>query len=148
MTSIVLKFSGVVSYSDGSSGPFESSIHREIVSSPFTESGQQEFAQLSDVSSDVTEFFSLLPGTVSAAFATPDADKTVTDLSMVLTGSIARDDQTSEGFAIEYYNGNVDHFPSSTSTVWAELVADSDFLSQITSVLEDVVGSGNMTITA
>lgn len=146
MAELVFKIAGNVSYTDDSSGPFEATLHQGLVSNPYPDDNLENFSQLGDVPEVLTDLFALLPGMQAVVFDNSGIDKTVRDVSMNITGTIARDDNTSEGFTIEYFNGAINHFPDETNTVWTEISDSADFLSQVEEAFQAIAGVGNASL--
>jgi len=140
------KVSGQVSYSDNTHGPFEAVYYNGIVYGSFNSESLENFTQLyTDDAASVDAMFALLSGTTAISVGTPATDKTVTEFTMEVSGMLARDDNTWEGFAVQYVNGAVDY--QEGGTAYAEAIADSTFLAAIDSTLEIIAGVGNITIT-
>lgn len=145
MAEMVLKVVGHVSYSDGTHGPIETSNHRTIVSNPFADDSIENFSRLAlRRPSKLDSFLSQLPSMLSLMADPPNEDKEISDFTLNISGLISRDDGTSEGFVIEYFNDNVNHFPESTDRVWVEL--EDEFSDLIIETFEAIVGEGNATL--
>jgi len=146
MASLVFKISGVVAYTDNSHGPFEASIHADILSEPFSAESLENFSQLGDVPDVLSDLLAFLPVS-SIVFSPPATDKTVSDVVMTISGQIARDDNTHQAFVVEHRDGAINHIPDATDEVWTEITGSSSFLASVVDVMEAVAGSGNVTIT-
>lgn len=147
MADLSYKASGLVSYSDGSYAPFEAVYYNGTVYGSFDSVSLETFGQLyTDDSTNVDAVLALLSGTHAVTVAAPTTAKTVTDFTMEVSGLLARDDNTWEGFAVQYSLGSVVDLQES-GTAYAEAIADSTFLAAIDSALEILAGTGNITIT-
>jgi len=154
ITSLVMRISGTVTYEDGSHAPFEASYGsadtplRDLVAQPDAASHLEAFAQFiaSSLTGRIEETLAFLPSMVAIVQGTPEADKTVSDATLFLTGAITEDDRTKSSFAIEYNKMAIDHFPSSTDEVWAKLAADPVFNAAAASMIDAVAGDGATTI--
>jgi len=148
MPSAVMSISGNVAYDDGSHSPFEATVdERGLLANPFAASSLESFASVER--DDPTVIDDLIALLIPPPVLTPDpadgkSGAAVTDVVMVIRGQVALDDQTKESFVIEYNNGDIDHFPTETSSVWTEL--RSSFSSELTSMLEVVAGEGSVVI--
>jgi hypothetical protein len=147
MADLIFKIAGVVSYADGSHGPFEATLGpNDLVANPYPDDNLANFSQLGDMPEVLTDLFALLPGMQSVVFDNSGVDKEVTDVVMNITGTIARDDNTSDSFVIEYKDGAINHFPDETDTVWTEISESSDFLAQVNEVFQAIAGVNNASL--
>lgn len=146
VTSMVFNIYGTMSYSDRSSAPIEVTLaYNNNISNPY--SNLADFSILKrDRAAVLTAFFNtLLPKTVTLTPASSTATKTVTDVVLLMTGVVTYDDRTWDSFVVEYLNGVVNFFPTSTTTDWADMVGFNKPL--LTQVFEKLAGVGNAVLT-
>lgn len=104
--SLVFKAAGVVSYTDGTSGPFASVYDTGTAINPFALDSADNFDELyGDKSTDVNALKALLPGTITYGFGSSNRTKTVSDWWMELSGRVSYDDGTSGDWCVQYANG-------------------------------------------
>ena len=148
MADLTFRVSGLVTYSDGSFGPFEASLHRGILSSPFGTTSLANFQQLyADKQTATDALLALFVGPTHAL--TPLAaspDKTVTDFWMEVSGTYARADNTWAGFGV-VYDMDGGRLVQDPSHVYDEIIAaGGSILTLIDSAFEVCTGSGRTAI--
>lgn len=146
VTSMVFNIYGTMSYSDRSSAPIEATLaYNNNISNPY--SNLADFATLKrDKAAVLTAFFNtLLPKTVTLTPASSTVSKTVTDVVLLMTGTVTYDDRTSSSFVVEYLNGVTNFFPTNTTTDWADMIGFNKPL--LTSVFEKLAGVGHASLT-
>jgi len=148
MATVVLSISGILAYADGSKGPFEATIdERGVLAEPFQSTSRESFASLGrDDATALSDLFDTLSNTLTVTTddSLAKSGTTMSDSVFVIRGTVARDNGTSQSFVVEHNSGVIDHFPSETDDVWADVA--SSFSDIATELLEAVAGSGNVTI--
>lgn len=145
VTSMVFNIYGTMSFNDRSSAPIEATLaYNNNISNPY--SNLANFSTLKrDKAAILTAFFNtLLPKTVTLTPASSTATKLVTDVVLMMTGTVTYDDRTQSSFAVEYFNGVTNFFPSNTTTGWADMVNFNNAL--MTSVFAKLAGVGNVVL--
>lgn len=145
---LVLRVSGTVSYTDMTHGPFEASIARSFVASPYNTDSLENYAEVAqDEPVKLADFYELLlPAVVTTTSDAPIGSRTISDVVMFMDGRVSYDDNTSASFAIEYFNGAVDHTSLDTADTFAAMVAIPANKAKVVAVLEELAGTGNVTI--
>jgi len=147
VTSMTFKFYGNMSFNDRTSGPVEVTLaYNHKIANPFSVDNLTNFELLKrDMASVLTAMFATFsPKTVTLTPATPVATKTVTDVALMMSGSVSYDDRTQDSFVVEYLNGVTNFFPTSTTQDWADMMAFDTAL--LTESFEQLVGVGNATL--
>lgn len=159
VSDFTLKISGVVTYDDNSKESFEASgtwmghLGGVVATHDGTES-EGSYAQLyTDNAMDVDNTLALLEEgnssdqTTGIAPPPPAPDKTVTDFFMEMSGTVAYDDNTHGSFVVQWVNGEVDVLPDMFSAEnYQAVLAVPAAKTFVTTVLEGVGGTGNVTI--
>lgn len=147
VTDYNFKIYGIVTYTNGSWGPFEATLAKSRLATPYASDALANFkAAKRDKSSLIVALLALLPNLVTLSPATSTDSRTVSSLVMTLGGQIALSDGTTKAFVIEYLNGNVEPSSIDTDTVWGYLRGDATIKAAIKTVFEALVGTGNATL--
>lgn len=156
MADFIYRIAGTVAFSDNSWAPFEVSIQNGLVHTPYTTYSLDTFKQLyADAKTGVSGVDALLALFVGPTHAlTPVAaspDKTVTDWSMSVSGTVALDDNTTTTFAAQHSStfsttSNSVLFADETTSTGAKaydkIIATSAWLALVDSAWETaLVGS-------
>jgi hypothetical protein len=144
--SVVGRFDGIVSYTDGSWNSFHASIERSDASQIWTfnlAESQAAIKQLNDGSTyyaAVTSLFSQLPFITSFSWSnTAVADKVINDVVLHFYLLVAFDDGTSYPVSITYEKGEF-RYHTSTATDEISLATDkATILSDIEDLLEEIM---------
>jgi len=143
LTSFTFKISGVAAYTDGTSGPFESTYSNGIISNPFELESNINFSQLyTDEPGDVDALQDLLtlgsPGGKYLNFVvtSPVQDKTISDWWMDISGIVTNDDESSCAYCVQYRNGNFNDVFGKVN--FHAILADGDASGIIVNVLQSV----------
>lgn len=154
VSDFTVKLSGNVAYDDNTSQSFESSatwrghLGNAIATHNATESVEAYGRLYNNQSASVNMTLALLPGTNTTTPATPTLPKNVSSFVLELSGNVAYDDNTEGAFVVQWVNGAVDVFPSATDTNYLEILEDASARAFLVQVLEAVVGTGNVTLSA
>ena len=146
VNNVIARISGIVTYSDGSIQQFSGHIDDQSnVSYNNTGEAQEAFAQADTDATWIDSMFALLGGTVLFTPTAAAVDKTVTDMVAEISGRTSYDDQTWGDFISQYVDGAF--VPSGGAiSFWTDAVAYSPTLTKLTTLLETVAGTGNVTI--
>lgn len=143
ITSFTFKISGVAAYTDGTSGPFESTYSNSIISNPFELESNINFSQLyTDEPGDVDALQDLLtlgsPGGKYLNFVvtSPVQDKTISDWWMDINGIVTYDDESSGAYCVQYRNGYFNDVFGKVN--FHAILADDDASGTIVNVLQSV----------
>jgi uncharacterized delta-60 repeat protein len=143
ITSFTFKISGVAAYTDGTSGPFESTYSNGIISNPFELESNINFSQLyTDEPGDVDALQDLLtlgsPGGKYLNFVvtSPVQDKTISDWWMDISGIVTNNDESSGAYCVQYRNGNFNDVFGKVN--FHVILADGDASGIIVNVLQSV----------
>lgn len=157
MADFVYRVSGTVTYSDNSWAPFEVSVQNGLIHSPYGNYSLEDFKQTyasteANMSTEVDALLALFVG--PAHSLTPDApttSKTVTDLNMEVSGTVANDDNTSQVFSAQYSFSNgyliADEADGSAQLAYDKVVDTGAWNALITSAWEVLVGATKASIT-
>lgn len=141
------KIYGVVTYSNGSWGPFEATLAKGQLANPYSTDSLLNFKMdKRDKSALIVALLALLPNAVTLSPSSPTDSRTVSSMVMTLAGNVALSDGTKKSFVLEYLNGNVDPVPADTDTVWGYLRGDATIKAAVKTVFEALVGSGAATL--
>ncbi len=149
MADITFRIRGLVTYSDGSNSPFEASLHRGILHTPFSATSLDSFQQLySDKAADVNTLLGLFTGpTHTLTPLAPGTSKTVTDFVMEVTGTYARDNNTWASFGV-VYDMDGSRKVQDPSNVYDEIIAaGGSILALIDDAFEECTGNNRTSIT-
>jgi len=151
ITSFTFKISGVAAYTDGTSGPFESTYSNGIISNPFESESNINFSQLyTDEPGDVDALQDLLtlgsPGGKYLNFivTSPVQDKTISDWWMDINGIVTYDDETSGYYCVQYRNGSFNDVFGKVN--FHAILADGDASSIVIDVLQSVSTSSTVAV--
>ena len=143
ITSFTFKISGVAAYTDGTSGPFESTYSNGIISSPFESESNINFSQLYTDESDVVDSLQdlLTLGSPDGKYlkfivSAPVQDKTISDWWMDINGIVTYDDETSGYYCVQYRNGSFNDLDGKVN--FYALLADPVASGAITDALQSV----------
>lgn len=153
ITSFTFKISGVAAYTDGTSGPFESSYSNGIISNPFESESIINFSQLyTDEPTDVDALQELLTlGDPSNKFlnfivTAPSQDKTISSWWMDISGIVAYDDETYGSYCVQYRNGNFNDVDGKIN--FHAILADNDASNIVIDVLQSVSSGSTVSVPA
>jgi len=143
VTSFTFKISGVAAYTDGTSGPFETTYSNGVISSPFESESNINFSQLYTDESDVVDSLQelLTLGSPDGKYlnfivSAPVIDKTISDWWMDISGIVTYDDETSGYYCVQYRNGSFNDLDGKTN--FYALLADPVASGAITDALQSV----------
>lgn len=142
---ITARFSGIVSYADGSHEQFAGHLdERGNISVNSTIESQRAVGQINDQAQWLGNMLSLLSGTITLNPPTPPAGKEVTSLASQISGHVAYDDNTHGGFVAEYHPKVGAFIPSGGDpTNWDNALANSQALQNLNALFEVVAGAGS-----
>lgn len=151
ISSFTFKISGVAAYTDGTSGPFESSYSNGIISNPFESESIINFSQLyTDEPTDVDALQELLtlgaPGGKYLNFivSAPSQDKTISSWWMDISGIVAYDDQTYGSYCVQYRNGSFNDVYGKTN--FHAILADDSASTVIVNVIQSVSSGSTVSV--
>jgi hypothetical protein len=143
ITSFTFKISGVAAYTDGTSGPFETTYSNGVISSPFESESNINFSQLYTDESDVVDSLQelLTLGSPDGKYlnfivSAPVIDKTISDWWMDISGIVTYDDETSGYYCVQYRNGSFNDLDGKAN--FYALLADPVASGAITDALQSV----------
>lgn len=143
VTSFTFKISGVAAYTDGTSGPFETTYSNGVISSPFESESNINFSQLYTDESDVVDSLQelLTLGSPDGKYlnfivSAPVIDKTISDWWMDISGIVTYDDETSGYYCVQYRNGSFNDLDGKAN--FYALLADPVASGAITDALQSV----------
>ena len=145
---ITARFSGIVSYSDGSHEQFAGHLdERGNISSNSVAESQRAIGQASNQVQWLGNMLSQLSGTITLHSPTPPAGKTVTSLTSQISGHVAYDNGTHGGFIAEY-SPKVGAFTPSGGdpTNWTNALADSPALQNLNALFVSIAGAGSSVV--
>lgn len=128
--SYVLRLSGVVSYSDGSKGTFETTTDDTIsrsqsITSKDVTGVRNDFALVDrDQHANLLSLFADTTWAVTLTTTPPSVTKTVTAFVASLSGLVAYTDNTQKSFAVEWDSTTTDFRAADTALVGANLKTD------------------------
>ena len=142
---IVARFSGIVSYSDGSHEQFAGHLdERGNISVNCAVESQRAVGQATDQGDWLETMLAQLGGTVTLHSPTPPAGKTVTSLTSSISGHVAYDNNTHGGFVAEYHPKVGSHIPSGGDPAhWESALANSQALQNLNALFATVAGPGS-----
>ena len=142
---ITARFSGIVSYADGSHEQFAGHLdERGNISVNSTPESQRAVGQTTTQNQWLETMLAQLGGTVALSPPTPPAGKVVTSLTSSISGHVAYDDNTHGGFVAEYHPKVGAYVPSGGDTAnWDNALANSQALQNLNTLFETVAGAGS-----
>jgi len=142
---ITARFSGIVSYTDGSHEQFAGHLdERGNVSLNCGAESQRAVGRATSQVQWLANMLNQLSGTVALNPPTPPAGKTVRSMTASLSGHVAYDDNTHGGFVVEYHPKVGAHVPTGGDTTnWTRALASSQLLANLNTLLEAVAGAGS-----
>jgi len=145
---ITARFSGIVSYSDGSHEQFAGHLdERGNISVNCPLESQHAIGQTTTQNQWLRNMLAQLNGTITLNPPTPPASKTVTSLTSLISGHIAYDDNTHGGFVAEYHPKVGAHIPSGGDlTNWNAALANNQVLQNLNTLFQAVAGMGSSII--
>jgi len=151
ITSFTFKISGVAAYTDGTSGPFESSYSNGIISNPFESESIINFSQLyTDEPTDVNALQDLLTLGASGGkylnfiVSAPSQDKTISDWWMDISGIVSYDDETYGSYSVQYRNGSFNDVYGKVN--FHAILADDSASSVIVNVMQSVSSGSTVSV--
>lgn len=151
VVSFTFKISGVAAYTDGTSGPFESSYSNGIISSPFELESIINFSQLyTDEPTDINALQDLLtlgaPGGKYLNFivSAPSQDRTISDWWMDISGIVAYDDETYGSYCVQYRNGSFNDVYGKAN--FHAILADDSASDIVVGVLQSVSSGSTVSV--
>lgn len=151
VTSFTFKISGVAAYTDGTSGPFESTYSNGIISNPFVQESIINFSQLyTDEPTDVNALQDLLtlgaPGGKYLNFivSAPSQDKTISDWWMDINGIVSYDDETYGSYCVQYRNGSFNDVYGKAN--FHAILADDSASDIVVGVLQSVSSGSTVSV--
>lgn len=141
---ITARFSGIVSYADGSHEQFAGHLdERGNISVNCTLESQRAIGQTNQ-NQWLENMLAQLSGTIILNPPTPPASKIVTSLTSSISGHVAYDDNTHGGFVAEYHPKIGAYVPSGgDATNWDNALANSQALRNLNTLFETVAGVGS-----
>ena len=142
---ITARFSGIVSYADGSHEQFAGHLdERGNISVNCSLESQRAVGQCTDQNQWLEDMLTQLGGTVTLVPPTPPAGKVVTSATSQISGHVAYDDNTHGGFVAEF-SPKVGAFVPTGGDVanWEEALADSAALQNLNTLFQTVAGAGS-----
>lgn len=142
---ITARFSGIVSYADGSHEQFAGHLdERGNISANCLVESQRAVGQVDSQVQWLGNMLNQLSGTITLNPPTPPAGRTVTSLACQLSGHVAYDDNTHGGFVVEY-NPKVGAFTpeGGDPANWTAALANSQALQNLNGLLAAVAGIGS-----
>lgn len=147
ITDIVLRFSGTVDFTDGTHQKFGAIYQDGALVDPDSAGSLEAFKQLwAQRNGDIDALLELLGGTFTITTGAPTTQKTVSDWTMLLCGTISRSDGSSGSFDAVYDVKGGSRVTG--TTVFDEVLADSTYKAILDSTVEAVAGSGKVAIVA
>ena len=151
ITSFTFKISGVAAYTDGTSGPFESSYSNGIISNPFVQESIINFSQLyTDEPTDVNALQDLLTLGASGGkylnfiVSAPSQDKTISSWWMDISGIVSYDDETYGSYCVQYRNGGFNDVYGKVN--FHAILADDSASSVIVNVMQSVSSGSTVSV--
>lgn len=145
ITDLVLRVSGTVDFTDGTTHRFIAVWEDGALVEPFSSESIEAFKQLwGQRNVDVKALLQLLGGTYTIVPGAPSTQKTVSDWSFLVDGRITRDDGTSGSFNAVYDVKGGSRVTG--TTVFAEVLASTSHKNILDTVLEALAGSSHVTI--
>lgn len=151
ITSFTFKISGVAAYTDGTSGPFESTYSNGVISNPFELESNINFGQLyTDEPTDVNALQELLtlgdPSNKYLNFivTAPSQDKTISSWWMDISGIVAYNDGTYGSYCVQYRNGSFNDVYGKAN--FHAILADDDASSIVVEGLQSVSASSTVSV--
>jgi hypothetical protein len=151
MADFTYRVSGNVSFSDGSSSPFEASVQNGLVHDPFSADSLESFRQAyasatANVSADIDALLALFVGPTHSLNPTaPAASKSVSDFTMEVSGMVANNDGTVDAFAAQFSFSN-GYLVADVNNGYDAIINNGSWNALVTDAWEVLTGNGNATL--
>jgi len=147
ITDLVLRVSGTVDFTDGTTNRFVAVWEDGALVEPFSSESIEAFKQLwGQRNVDVRALLQLLGGIFTITTSAPTSQKTVDDWTMLVDGNLTRDDGSSGNFNAVYDRKGGSRVTGTSA--FAEVLASTSYKDVLDTVLEALAGSGKVAIAA
>lgn len=145
ITDLVVRISGTVDFTDGTTQKFGVIREDGALVEPFAADSVEAFKQLwNQRNAPITALLNLLGATFTITTSPPTTQKTVADWVFLVNGTIARSDGTHSHFNAVYDVKGGSRVTG--ASVFAEVAADATYKAIFDAVLEAVAGANKVAI--
>lgn len=146
-TQVVGRISGLVAFSDGSIGSFGANLDDGGRNSTNINSVNDYKQVYEDKLSVLTALFATKLGITISSPGAPSNSKTVSDMTMEISGRVAYSNGTHQDFGVQYVvkTGAVELIPGSAAVILA-VGGVAALRTKLDSLLETVTGTGTVTV--